>query len=135
MKYLLDTNIWVWMVESHQSIPRNILSTLLEPENYPFYISAISVWEVAKKVSLEKLTLSIPVRDWLVQATRKPFIEIIPLSVDIALESTILPGVFHKDPADQIIVASARQSNMTLLTTDKLIISYQHVKTFNESAF
>lgn len=131
MKYLLDTNIWIWMVESHQSIPRNILSTLLEPKNYPFYISAISVWEVAKKVSIDKLTLSIPVRDWLVQATRKPFIEIIPLSVAIALESTILPGVFHKDPADQIIVASARQSNMTLLTTDRLIIAYQHVKTYN----
>jgi len=75
------------------------------------------------------LTLSIPVRDWLVQSTRKPFIDIIPLSVDIALESTILPGVFHKDPADQIIVASARQCNMTLLTTDQLIISYKHVKT------
>jgi len=131
MKFLLDTNIWIWMVESHQNIPANILSILLEPENYPFYISAISVWEVAKKVSLDKLTLSIPVRDWLVQATRKPFIEIIPLSVDIALESTILPGVFHKDPADQIIVASARQSNMTLLTTDRLIIAYQHVKTHN----
>ena len=131
MKYLLDTNIWVWMVESHQNIPPNILSILLESENYPFYISAISVWEVAKKVSIEKLTLSIPVRDWLARATRKPFIEIIPLSIDIALESTILPGVFHKDPADQIIVASARQSNMTLLTTDKLMISYQHLKTFN----
>ena len=129
MKFLLDTNIWIWMVESHQNIPANILSILLEPENYPFYISAISVWEVAKKVSLGKLSLSIPVRDWLVQATRKPFIEIIPLSVDIALESTILPGVFHKDPADQIIVASARQCNMTLLTTDQHIISYQHVKT------
>jgi PIN domain nuclease of toxin-antitoxin system len=129
MKYLLDTNIWIWMVESHQRIPPNILSILLEPENYPFHISAISVWEVAKKVSIDKLTLSIPVRDWLVQATRKPFVEIIPLSVDIALESTILPGVFHKDPADQIIVASARQSNMTLLTTDRLILAYQHVNT------
>ena len=130
MKYLLDTNIWVWMVESQQSIPRKMMSTLLEPDNYPFHISAISVWEVAKKVSIGKLTLSIPVRDWLARATRKPFIEIIPLSIDIALESTILPGVFHKDPADQIIVASARQSNMTLITADKLMISYQHVRTF-----
>ncbi|UCD77540.1 MAG: type II toxin-antitoxin system VapC family toxin [Desulfobacterales bacterium] len=131
MKYLLDTNIWVWMVESQQRIPRKIMSTLLEPDNYPFHISAISVWEVAKKVSIGRLALSIPVRDWLGQATRKPFIEIIPLSVDIALESTILPGVFHKDPADQIIVASARHCNMTLITTDQHIISYQHVKIFN----
>lgn len=129
LRYLLDTNIWVWMVESHKNIPRKIKTVLLEPDNYPFHISAISVWEVAKKVSLGKLALSIPIRDWLVQATRKPFIDIVPLTVDIALESTILPGKFHKDPADQIIVASARQCNMTLLTTDKLIMSYQHVKT------
>ena len=129
MKYLLDTNIWIWMVESHQSIPLKMMSTILKPDNYPFHISAISVWEVAKKVSIEELTLSIPIRDWLVQATRKPFIEIIPLSVDIALESTILPGIFHKDPTDQIIVASARQCNMTLLTSDRRIISYQHVRT------
>ena len=131
MKYLLDTNIWVLMAENYQSIPLKIMSTILKPDNYPFYISAISVWEVAKKVSIGKLTLSIPIRDWLVQATRKPFIEIIPLSVDIAIESTILPGTFHKDPADQIIVASARQCNMTLLTSDRHIISYQHVKTNN----
>jgi PIN domain nuclease of toxin-antitoxin system len=131
MKYLLDTNIWIWMVESHQSVPQKILSTIREPDNYPFHISAISVWEVAKKVSLGKLVLSIPVREWLAKATRKPFIEIIPLSVDIALESTILPGVFHKDPADQIIVASARQCHMTLLTADQRIISYPHVKTSN----
>jgi PIN domain nuclease of toxin-antitoxin system len=74
---------------------------------------------------------------WIVSMVQSPMhriginLEIIPLSVDIALESTILPGVFHKDPVDQIIVASARQSYMTLLTTDKLIISNQHVKTFN----
>jgi PIN domain nuclease of toxin-antitoxin system len=129
MKYLLDTNVWILMVENHSNIPPKIIPTILDPDNYPFYISAISVWEVAKKVSLGKLKLSIPIRDWLVQATRKPFIGIIPLSVEIALESTILPGDFHKDPADQIIVASARQFNMTLLTTDRHILSYQHVKT------
>ena len=46
-----------------------LMSTILEPDNYPFYTSAISVWEVAKKVSIGKLTLSIPIRDWLVQAS------------------------------------------------------------------
>jgi PIN domain nuclease of toxin-antitoxin system len=73
VKYLLDTNIWILMVENHQSIPLKMMSTILKSDNYPFYISAISVWEVAKKVSIGKLTLSIPIRDWLVQATRKPF--------------------------------------------------------------
>ena len=74
---------------------------------------------------------------WIVSMVQSPMhrtginLEIIPLSVEIALESTILPGVFHKDPADQIIVASARQCNMMLLTTDQHIISYPHVKTSN----
>jgi PIN domain nuclease of toxin-antitoxin system len=44
MKYLLDTNIWILMVENHQSIPLKLMSTILKPDNYPFYISAISVW-------------------------------------------------------------------------------------------
>ena len=75
MKYLLDTNIWILMVENHQSIPLKLMSTIVKPDNYPFYISAISVWEVAKKISTGKLTLSIPIRDWLVQATQKSFID------------------------------------------------------------
>jgi len=128
-KYLIDTNIWLWMVEDFHSLPAKIKPVVADKQNYPFYLSAISVWEVAKKVSLEKLNLSIPIRDWLKKATRSPFIEIIPLCVDISLESTILPGRFHKDPADQIIVASARHNNMILLTADEKINNYPHVNT------
>lgn len=129
MKYLLDTNVWLLMLEKTGQISPEIDRIIHIPGNYPFGLSAISVWEVAKKVSLGKLSLSIPIRDWLTQATRRPFIEIIPLDVEIALESTVLPGTFHKDPADQIIVASARVNNFTLLTTDKQIIKYPNVKT------
>ncbi|MEA3546960.1 MAG: type II toxin-antitoxin system VapC family toxin [Thermodesulfobacteriota bacterium] len=129
LKYIIDTNIWLWMVEDHNCIPEKIAPIISNAENYPFYLSAISIWEVAKKVSLGKLTLSIPIRDWLTKASRKPFIEIVPLSLDISLESTVLPGSFHKDPADQIIVASARQHNMVLLTADQKIIAYPHVRT------
>jgi len=129
IKYLVDTNIWLWMVNDYQSIPGTIAPIIADTINYPFYLSAISVWEIAKKVSLGKLTLSIPIRDWLFQATREPFIEIVPLSVDISLESTILPGEFHKDPADQIIVATARNQNLIILTADQKIRQYSHVKT------
>lgn len=128
MKYLLDTNIWIRMVENPDLVPAQISPIILDVNNYPFYLSAISPWEVAKKVSLNKLNLSIPIRDWLAKAARKPFIEILPLSISISLESTILPGTFHKDPADQIIVASSRRHNMVLLTTDQKIIDYPHVR-------
>ena len=117
------------MVEDFHSLPTKIKPVVSDKQNYPFYLSAISIWEVAKKVSLGKLNLSIPIRDWLKKAIRSPYIEIIPLCVDISLESTILPGKFHKDPADQIIVASARHNNMLLLTADEKINNYPHVNT------
>ena len=126
MKYLLDTNVWLLMVEKGL-VSKKIDQIILSSENYPFGLSAISAWEVAKKVSLGKLSLSMPIRDWMQAATRQPFIEIIPLTVDVSLESTLLPGAFHKDPADQIIVATARINNLTLLTTDTLIKQYSHV--------
>lgn len=117
------------MVEKTGPISPKIDKIIRSSDNYPFGLSAISAWEIAKKVSLGKLSLAIPVREWLAQATRRPFIEIIPLDINIALESTILPGSFHKDPADQIIVASARVNNLTLITTDQKIKEYPNVKT------
>ncbi len=127
--YLIDTNIWLWMVENPSNIPDKMVKIVKDANNYPFSLSAISVWEVAKKVSLGKLELSIPVYDWINQATNDKYIRILPLSPMVSLESTQLPGKFHKDPADQIIVATARHHNLTILTADKLIISYPHVKT------
>ena len=127
--YLLDTNVWLWMVEEPSHIPAKMKDTVNNADNYPFFLSAISVWEVAKKVSLGKLGLSIPVRDWIDKATNDTYIHILPLSVQVSLESTQLPGEFHKDPADQIIVATARHHNLIILTADRLIQSYPYVKT------
>ena len=127
--YLLDTNVWLWMVERPVTIPEKILPIVNNPLNYPFALSAISVWEVAKKVNLGKLGLSIPISGWMKKATNKIYIQILPLSIEVAVESTQLPGEFHKDPADQIIVATARQYNLTILTADRLILNYPHVKT------
>lgn len=127
--YLLDTNVWLWIVEDPSHIPANMKDIVENADNYPFFLSAISVWEVAKKVSLGKLGLSIPIRDWIDKATNDTYIHILPLSVHVSLESTQLPGEFHKDPADQIIVATARHHNLTILTADRLIQSYPYVKT------
>jgi len=128
-KYLLDTHIWVWMVDDPRRIPGHILPIVSNAENYPLCLSAISVWEVAKKVSLGKLQMSVPVRDWIMKATRSPFINLVPLSIEVSLESTMLPGDFHRDPADQMIVATARYLDLVLLTADQKIIEYEHVKT------
>ena len=127
--YLLDTNIWLWMVEEPSHIPTKMKEIVNQADNYPFFLSAISVWEVAKKVSLGKLGLSVPIQGWMDKATNDTYIHILPLSIQISVESTQLPGAFHKDPADQIIVATARHHDLIVLTADRLIQSYPFVKT------
>ena len=127
--YLLDTNVWLWMVEDPSYIPAKMKDIVDNADNYPFSLSAISIWEVAKKVSLGKLGLSVPIQDWMNKATNDAYIHILPLSIQVSVESTQLPGEFHKDPADQIIVATARHHNLIILTADRLIQSYPFVKT------
>ncbi len=129
MKYLLDTHVWIWFCEGNRTIPEKTLAILKDVKNVPLGISAISPWEVAKKASLEKLKLSIPVRDWTKYASENSGIEIVPLSSEISCESNFLPGIFHKDPADQIIVATTRIHEMTLITCDKRLLQYQYVNT------
>lgn len=128
LKYILDTIVWLLMVEKAGSTSPAIGRILHSSDNYPFGLSAISAWEIAQKVSLGKLSISLPIRDWMAKAIRKPFVKIIPLDIDIALESTQLPGSFHNDPADQIIVTSARVNNLTLLAIDQKIKEYPNVK-------
>ncbi len=127
--YLLDTNVWLWMVDNPSLIPARMKIIVSDGANYPFSLSAISIWEVAKKVSLGKLGISLPVHEWVDRATDTSYIHIVPLSPQISVESTRLPGDFHKDPADQIIVATARCQNLTILTADRLIRQYDFVQT------
>lgn len=90
-------------------------------------VSAISCWEVAKLVELGRLALSVPVDQWLAQALRPPVV-LLPLSPEVAVASTQLPGRFHQDPADQMIVATARLYDCPLVTLDRLIRAYPHVR-------
>jgi len=90
-------------------------------------ISAISCWEVAKLVEKGRLVLTRPIEQWMPVALSAPGLVLLPLSPAIAVESTKLPGAFHKDPADQIIVATSRLHALPLATCDGLIRNYQGV--------
>ena len=92
-------------------------------------VSIISCWEVAKLVENGKLQLSLPIADWLDQALAYPGIQLLPLTLPIIVDATQLPGTFHRDPADQLIVATTRIHNLALLTVDAKILSYPHVQT------
>ena len=91
-------------------------------------VSAISCWEVAKLVEINKLTLYCRIDEWIETALVYPGIRLLELTPEIAIESTRLPGEFHRDPADQIIVATARIHECSLLTIDEKILNYSHVR-------
>ena len=128
MKYLLDTHVWIWAMENPDRLPARVRGEILKPANMPFGISAISVWEASKKESIGKLRLSCPIEHWFAAAIRAPYIQLQPLSINVAHESNHLPGEFHRDPADQIIVATAREENATIVTADERIRAYPHCR-------
>lgn len=125
---LLDTHVWVWWVHGDASLPALHRALLDAAEETGIAVSAISCWEVAKLVERGRLALPCPVFDWLRQALGYPGVRLVELTPRICVESTQLPGAFHRDPADQIIVATARVLDVPLVTVDGKILEYPYVK-------
>lgn len=114
-----------WIDDSAQLRPAS--RHLIDSEADAVLISAITLWEVAKLVQLGRLSLSVPLDSWVEQALAYPKVQVAPLSPAIAIGSSTLPQPFHKDPADEIIVATARVLNCPLLTYDGKILAYPFV--------
>jgi len=126
---VLDTHIWLWWIDGSNRLTPKQVQYLRRGETEGLGVSAISCWEVAKLVEVGRLEFTLPVLEWIEQALRYPGIYLLNLTPRIAVESTQLPGSFHRDPADQIIVATARVYRCPLLTADARILNYPHVQT------
>jgi len=126
---VLDTHIWVWWVHRDEHLTRPQIEIIESHETDVIGVSAISIWEIAKLVEYRRLELPRPLHEWFAEALRYPGIRLIELSPEIAVESSKLPGGFHRDPADQIIVATARIHDCPLVTSDGRIQKYPHVRT------
>ena len=125
---VLDTHIWVWWIHDTPKLPANHRAEVETHESTGLGVSVISCWEIAKLVELGRLALPLPVEAWLQQALAEPGIRLLPLTPQIAVESTRLPPPFHRDPAQQIIVATARAYSWPLVTVDGRIRAYPHVQ-------
>ena len=129
MRYLLDTHTLIWALEAPEQLPAPIQALLSDPANLPFGVAAITPWEIAMLASRGRLQLGRPVSDWLAAALNPNFVSLLPLLPPIAVDSCTLPGSFHADPADRMIVATARHHGLTLLTADAAIRAYPHLRT------
>ncbi len=124
---ILDTHIWYWWVGDSPRLQMRQRELIEAHQADGLGVSIFSCWEIAKKNQLGKLELDRPVHEWLDCALAYPGIRLLPLTPDIVVESTSLPGQFHRDPADELIVATARVHACPLLTADAKILSYPHV--------
>jgi PIN domain nuclease of toxin-antitoxin system len=125
---LLDTHIWRWWVSGDANLARWQHERIEAERASGIRVSAISCWEMAKAVETGNLKLSLPVEEWLDAAPGDPDVRLVPLSPRVAVESCRLPTPMHKDPGDQIIVATARVENLELMTSDGLLLRYPHVQ-------
>ena len=129
MSELLDTCTWLRVVGRLSELNPESRTLLANPAGAPFHLAAISIWEVTTKFRKKpaELSLNMPVDDWLEIALQPRFIHVIPLDAGIARLSNALPGEFHEDPADRIIVATAIREGLRVITSDLKILAYPHV--------
>lgn len=125
---ILDTHIWIWWIHNDSQLTDEFRTIIQDNEDKGLGVSIFSCWEVAKLVELKRLILHCPLAEWMETAVNYPGVEILNLTPEILIESTQLPGKFHRDPADQIIVATARIHDCSLLTMDEKILNYSQVK-------
>ena len=132
---LLDTHAFVWLLNGNERLGRKARKAIQRSlEEAAVLVSAISPWEIAMLVGKGRLVLDRDVGEWLRAALALPGVRLEPLSPEVAVASTRLPGALNSDPADRIIAATARHLGATLITEDRLLLAYGaagHVKTIH----
>ncbi|QTA93360.1 type II toxin-antitoxin system VapC family toxin [Desulfonema magnum] len=123
---LLDTHVWIWLMNGDKTLGSSVCLEAINnaAANGNIRISAISIWEIGMLEAKGRISFSGDVLTWVEQALTAPGVRLAPITPKIAIESSRLPGDFHGDPADRIIVAATRELGATLITRDRKIIEY-----------
>jgi PIN domain nuclease of toxin-antitoxin system len=122
-RYLLDTHVFIWLMQGDSPFKQR---PQLEAAAMTggLFVSAMTCWEISMLSARERIHLDMPCQEWLEQALNAPGVSLLELSLPIAVEANFLPGEFHGDPVDRILVASARVENLVLATRDQKIFDY-----------
>lgn len=124
LQLVLDTHVLVWLVEGHGSLGANAHAAIDKATRQNcVLVSAITPWEIALLVSKNRLKLDRDAMQWLRDALSRPGVTLVALEPEIAVASTRMPFEMHPDPADRILVATARHLGATLVTADKTLLA------------
>jgi PIN domain nuclease of toxin-antitoxin system len=126
---LLDTHVWWWSLAEPENLSTAAMEAIRLQKPAQRAIASIYIWELAMMAARRRIELDIPLADCLSRAVKDTGVTVIELSPDVAVDSCCLPGAFHKDPADRIIVATARVHGLTLVTKDQGMLMYDQVRT------
>ncbi len=125
MNLLLDTHTFLWQVEGSPSLSPDAINLITDPAN-PSYLSMASVWEMAIKVSLNKLALSRPFLPFVADALKLFGVYLLPISLDDCDAYRQLPfsDPKHRDPFDRMLVAQAHSRGLSLVSADAAFDAY-----------
>jgi PIN domain nuclease of toxin-antitoxin system len=122
VRLLLDSHTLIWSVEQPAKLGPKAVSALQDPGNY-LLLGAGTIWEIAIKVGLKRLTLSLPYRAWIEKAIADLGLSILPITIDHADAQAMLPN-HHRDPFDRLLVAQAQIEGVPTVSADSMLDSY-----------
>ena len=127
---ILDTHTLIWWAHTPNRLPPKVRQLIDRERSLGgVFISSISIWEFNLLVKSGRVNIKMDPESWAEEIENLNGITFIPVDNQIAAKSVNLPGSFHSDPADRIIVATARENGATLITSDQKIRAYKEVQT------
>ena len=124
---LLDTCVLLWLAGDLSAISPGAVKLLRHTESACF-ASAVSAFEVGQKAAARKVSLPKPVDEWFAAMLEQHQLQELPITGAIAARATLLPRV-HRDPFDRLLIATAQEHHLTLLTPDPTIAKYPNLRT------
>jgi len=122
---LLDTCALIWIAEG-EAIAQAAVDALdaAHAAGTKTYVSPISAWEIGLLAARQRLQLLITPQRWFQRILETPNVQLAPMPPELLIDSSFLPGTPPRDPADKIVVATARDHGCTLLTRDRALLNY-----------
>ncbi len=126
MKLLLDTHIFLWLIDDDQRLSEQYRQAIQNPNNEKF-LSVVSIWECVIKHQIGKLDFPSSPETYLPKERRKHLIKTLTVDENSIVQLVKLP-LLHKDPFDRLIMAQALQHDLIIMTEDKLILAYPDIR-------